>query len=269
MNERHVELLRRTSRTFLLPILQAPPVLRDTVGPAYLCMRAIDEIEDHEELSPENKAALLRGTARILRSPGPCVDGAALEALYEPFADLLDDVTLELADFAEAAVEPMRPPIRIATADMADEMADWVASGWTIRTEADLDGYTFTVAGRVGLLLSRLWSWYDGSECDDEESIAFGRALQTVNIVRNRDEDLARGVDFFPNGWSRDRVIEYAWQNIAAADRYMEKLDEGAVRDFCILPLGLAKATLEAISGGKEKLSRSEVNHLVARLRRV
>ena len=46
MNERHVELLRRTSRTFLLPILQAPPVLRDTVGPAYLCMRAIDEIED-------------------------------------------------------------------------------------------------------------------------------------------------------------------------------------------------------------------------------
>ncbi|MEM6671409.1 MAG: squalene/phytoene synthase family protein [Planctomycetota bacterium] len=269
MNERHVELLRQTSRTFLLPILQAPPVLRDTVGPAYLCMRAIDEIEDHAGLAVGDKVDLLRGTASLLRSPGPSVDAAALDALYEPFAASLDDVTLELADFAEAAVEPMRPPIRIATADMADEMADWVASGWTIRDEADLDAYTFTVAGRVGLLLSRLWSWYDGSECDEDESIAFGRALQSVNIVRNRDEDRARGVDFFPDDWTRQDMIDYAWRNIASADRYVEKLGEGAVRDFCMIPLTLAKATLEAISGGKQKLSRSEVDHLVARIRRV
>ena len=50
------------------------------------------------------------------------------------------------------------------------------------------------------------------------------------------------------------------------ADRYMEKLDKGAVYDFCIIPLLLAKATLEAIANGQEKLSRGEVKALMASL---
>jgi len=49
-----------------------------------------------------------------------------------------------------------------ATAAMADRMADWAVTNWKVDTEADLDRYTFGVAGAVGLLLSDLWAWYDG-----------------------------------------------------------------------------------------------------------
>ena len=60
-----------------------------------------------------------------------------------------------------------------------------------------MDDYTYYVAGLVGVMLSDIWKWYDGTETDRELAIAFGRGLQTVNILRNREEDAERGVSFF------------------------------------------------------------------------
>ena len=42
-----MDMLKQTSRTFFIPINFLEPTLRKTVASAYLCMRAIDEIEDH------------------------------------------------------------------------------------------------------------------------------------------------------------------------------------------------------------------------------
>ena len=70
---------------------------------------------------------------------------------------------------------------------------------WRIESQDDLDRYTHSVAGSVGLLLSDLWAWHDGTRTDRGDAVAYGRGLQTVNIIRNRDEDLGRGADFFPN----------------------------------------------------------------------
>jgi len=37
-------------------------------------------------------------------------------------------------------------------------------------------------------------------------AIGYGRGLQSVNILRNGDEDKERGVTFYPPGWQREQV---------------------------------------------------------------
>lgn len=54
------ELLKETSRTFYIPISRLPPgPLQSAVTSAYLCLRAIDEIEDHKSLFPSTKVEYL------------------------------------------------------------------------------------------------------------------------------------------------------------------------------------------------------------------
>jgi farnesyl-diphosphate farnesyltransferase len=149
---------------------------------------------------------------------------------------------------------------------MADRMAYWAESNWKIATEADLDRYTFSVAGTVGLLLSDLWTWHDGTKTNRLCAIGFGRGLQSVNILRNRAEDLARNVDFFPDGWEAIEMQRYARRNLALADAYNLSLPQGPALDFCQIPLALAHGTLDALSNGKEKLSRSDVLTLIEQL---
>ena len=62
------DFLVQTSRTFVIPISQLPSGLQETVGAAYLCMRAIDEIEDHPELPAESKSKLLMEISNLLRN---------------------------------------------------------------------------------------------------------------------------------------------------------------------------------------------------------
>jgi len=132
-----------------------------------------------------------------------------------------------------------------------------------VHTLADLERYTFGVAGAVGLMLSDMWAWYDGTRTDRINAIGFGRGLQAVNILRNRDEDLARGVDFFPDGWCEKEMFSYARRNLKYADAYLQELPHGPSQDFCRIPLALAYATIDALAEGRNKLSRSEVENLV------
>jgi farnesyl-diphosphate farnesyltransferase len=146
---------------------------------------------------------------------------------------------------------------------MADRMAQWAEDGWMIHTETDLDRYTFGVAGSVGLLLSDLWAWYNGTQTNRIHAVGFGRGLQAVNILRNHAEDVERGVDFLPPDWQVEDMHAYARRNLAMADAYTSALPPGPALDFCSLPLALAHATLEALARGDGKLSRSDVLQIV------
>jgi farnesyl-diphosphate farnesyltransferase len=44
-------------------------------------------------------------------------------------------------------------------------------------TVKDLDAYTFSVAGAVGLILSDIWAHYENISTDRSLSISFGRGL--------------------------------------------------------------------------------------------
>jgi farnesyl-diphosphate farnesyltransferase len=258
-----LEILKETSRTFYIPISQLPSGLQEAVSSAYLCMRAIDEIEDHDQLDNSTKAQLLRSISQTLQAG---VDGFAVDAFLAGFGThqtSLPEVTLRVREWAILAPESIAPRIWDATAAMADRMAAWAECNWKIHTEADLDRYTFGVAGAVGLILSDLWAWYDGTQTNRTEAIGFGRGLQAVNILRNHIEDLQRGVDFYPTGWTAAQMHIYARRNLALADAYTTALPVGPALDFCRIPLMLAHGTLKALANGKEKLSRSDVMALI------
>jgi farnesyl-diphosphate farnesyltransferase len=269
MNSRNraLETLKQTSRTFYIPIARLPEKLQDAVASAYLCMRAIDEIEDTPDLDNQTKALLLRSISLRLQEITDLDSYARIGADLEEYNAVLPDVSLSIGEWASLAPETIAPRICDATAAMADRMAYWAEQNWTIANEADLDRYTFSVAGAVGLLLSDLWSWYDGTITDRTQAIAFGRGLQAVNIVRNQEEDIQRGVSFIPDDWTNQDVQNYARQQLKQASLYIESLPKGSpALSFCQIPYILAKGTLDAIAIGKSKLSRHDVLSLVEKV---
>lgn len=259
--ENALDVLKKTSRTFFIPISLLPAGgLQEAVMSGYLCMRAIDEVEDHPRLDNRAKAILLRSISRILQTTFTVGDFTTALGRYE---QELPEVTLRISDWAMLAPPSIAPRVWEATATMADRMAHWAENGWTIQSESDLDRYTFGVAGSVGLLLSDLWAWYNGTTTNRIHAVGFGRGLQAVNILRNHTEDVARGVEFFPPGWRAEDMQAYARRNLALADAYTGALPPGPVLDFCSIPLALAYATLDSLAHGDGKLSRSEVLQIV------
>jgi farnesyl-diphosphate farnesyltransferase len=260
-----LKVLEQTSRTFYLPIVRLPKGLQEAVASAYLCMRAIDEIEDHPDLDAQSKSSLLQSVSLALQGQHS-VENFRQEDLSEVFQDLLDvlpEVTLRLGEWVVMAPSVIAPRVWEATAAMAERMAIWARHGWSIVTEADLDRYTFSVAGAVGLLLCDIWGWFEGLQPERSHAISFGRGLQAVNILRNREDDLARGVDFYPRGWDDNRMEAYARERLAASETYSQTLPN-LYRRFIAIPHALAIATLDARSEGKPKLSRTEVIKIVA-----
>jgi farnesyl-diphosphate farnesyltransferase len=149
---------------------------------------------------------------------------------------------------------------------MADRMAQWALNGFKVVTQADLDRYTYGVAGAVGLMLCDLWAWFEKLQVNRSRAIQFGRGLQLVNIIRNRQEDLARGVDFYPDGWDDERMHAYALSNLNDFDEYAQTLPKTTFLKFSSIPRALAYATLDALAQGREKLSRGEVGEIVSHL---
>lgn len=257
-------MLKETSRTFFIPISFLDPTLKKTVGSAYLCMRAIDELEDHPELDDSIKSELLRRTSKMLQLP---FDREAYEAMLKPYAHMLPEVSLRLADWISVCPPEITPKVLESTAEMAEGMAKWVDRKFLILTREDLDDYTYYVAGLVGTMLSDLWKWHDDIDTDPELAIGFGRGLQAVNMLRNLDEDRERGVSFVPEGWTRDDMFNYANENLAQADLYVKSIKNKRILMFCKVPLALAHSTLKALKSGREKMSRTEVEGIVEQLK--
>ncbi len=255
-----IAVLKATSRTFFIPITFLEKELKTTVATAYLCMRAIDEIEDHEELSNNVKSELLIETSKLLLKP---FDHTAYMKLLEPYANQLPEVTLRLADWLTLCPEEIRDTVAASTSEMATGMAKWASKGWIVKTREDLDDYTYYVAGLVGTMLSDIWFWKEGIKTDRELAIGYGRGLQAVNILRNQDEDKIRGVSFVPEGWTRDDLFNYAKENLAKADAYNRSISKRSILMFCKIPLALAHKTLDAMLKGHEKMTRKEVEQTV------
>lgn len=263
-----MHILKETSRTFYIPITLLKRQLKLTVGAAYLCMRAIDEIEDHETLEAEVKASLLRETKILLEEKGS-FDEEAYQTLIQNYKETLPEVTVRLGDWIRVCPEGIVEKVKQYTGEMAGGMADWVEKDWSIETKEDLDDYTYYVAGLVGVLLSEIWYWYDGTTTDEELAVGFGRGLQAVNILRNQEEDYQeRGVRFIPDGWTRDDVFDYARENLDAGDRYLAEIHTRTIMLFCKIPLALAKRTLKAMEEGREKVTRDEVEEIVENVKK-
>jgi farnesyl-diphosphate farnesyltransferase len=263
-----MRVLEETSRTFFLPIESLPKGLKEAVAAGYLCLRAIDEVEDHPNIEGKIKANVLQAMSLVLQAQTSVENFTheAFEQIFENFGLDLPEVTTRIGEWSCYAPKFIAPRVWEATAAMADRMAHWAVNGFKVVTKADLDRYTYGVAGAVGLLLCDLWGWFEKIQIDRSRGIQFGRGLQLVNILRNRPEDLARGVDFYPEGWTDEDMLAYALENLDDFDEYAQSLPRSTFKKFVSIPRALAYATLDVITSGREKLSRTEVAEIVSQL---
>jgi farnesyl-diphosphate farnesyltransferase len=258
--------LKDTSRTFYLPVVRLPGGLREAVACGYLCMRGLDEIEDHPGLTSEDKVALLNRLSLAFQGQRSLdtFDRTPIDEALQPHRDKLPEVSLRLADWAVLAPAAIAPRIWETVAAMSDRMAYWAGVHWAIGSLEDLDRYTFSVAGSVGILLCDLLAFFEGAQVDRSMALLFGRGLQLVNIVRNRPDDVARGIDFFPPGYTAEHLAGYARECLERAEAYALTVPSRAFLAIYEIPLKLAYATLDALSRGEAKLTREAVLALVA-----
>lgn len=256
-----MRVLKETSRTFYIPITFLKADLKYSVASAYLVLRAIDEIEDHESIQNTTKFDLLMQLSDLFKRPFTQEEYCDIIA---PVKEQLPEVSIRLVDWIQACPEGSRSLMMETASEMAFGMAKWAKENWQVHTKEDLDDYTYYVAGCVGVYLSKLWNWSYGQETNEELAIEFGRGLQIVNILRNQKEDKEeRSVSFVPDDWSRDQLFAYADENLAQADAYIETLNEKSTILFCRLPLAFAHKSLAAMKKGEKKMSRAEVEQTV------
>jgi farnesyl-diphosphate farnesyltransferase len=204
------DILREVSRAFYLTLRALPSGVREPVALAYLLARAADTVADTPTLEPKVRLrCLLEFRDQVEGPPSPAVlqrlqreaqaetsgEEALLSALPAAFA-LLED--LETSDRVE-----VRRIVRVLIRGM--EM-DLVTFPGALAEAADLDEYTWLVAGCVGEFWTRetmahiraLRDW------DVQRMVAlgcrFGKALQLTNILRDLPRDLRAGRCYLPAG---------------------------------------------------------------------
>ncbi|WP_251520095.1 MULTISPECIES: squalene/phytoene synthase family protein [Staphylococcus] len=261
-----MRVLKETSRTFYIPITFLEKELKHSVASAYLIMRAIDEIEDHEDVDNDTKNKILLQVSDLLKHS---FDETRYQEILSPVKEKMPEVTIRLGDWIDACPDQTVSIVTEYSSEMAEGMAKWAKANWNVRTREELDDYTYYVAGLVGVMLSELWEVCAGEKTDRELAIGYGRGLQAVNILRNEEEDYEeRGVSFVPDDMNRDDLFKYAEDNLAKADEYMTMVHKRSIRLFCKLPLALAHKSLKAMKDGREKISRQEVEETVEEVKK-
>jgi farnesyl-diphosphate farnesyltransferase len=222
-------MVRSYSTTWYEPIMKMPARLNEACTGTYLMLRAIDEIEDHPNLSAADRAALLRNVSIALQTQqNPDYFAHIMRAQEEE----LPDVTCRLAQWRLLIPPDIAPRVYDVIATMADRMAEWVLRDFHFASREDLDRYTYAVGSSAVLVFSDLASWYDGAPSHRTQGVALGRFLQAVNILIDRANDAERGVDMVPAGWQLPQMIDYVHEQEADADAFVDGLGHGPARDF-------------------------------------
>lgn len=283
------EMLLATSRTFAVGIERLPGSLGTSVMVAYLLLRVSDYFEDDDDISIQEKVELLETWDGILAGHGDVAqlvaqitapDGANPDKIVAQHATQVLDALYSLP--------PQNQSIIISSVrNTTQGMARWVARGPLIENEGDMDNYMHEVAGRVGYLLTELFSvhsTYIRFRKDTLMPLAheFGLALQTVNVIRGLREDFDRGWIYIPNTFCSAlqidpaelflpenlpgamqvllKLTDKADRHLASALQYLKALPpwQHGIRLFCAYPLLFAARTL-AVSRQNQEVWRSEV----------
>jgi phytoene synthase len=194
------------ARTFSLSIRFLPTALRQDVYLLYLVVRTLDDLVDTARPGARNR---LEQVIAWAEGEGAALgrEEMILDYLFEKYPAMPRDAVI---DFSIGQL---------------DELADTC-----IETEEDLDLHSYRVAGTVGRLMAGLL----GVIRDDAlaGARALGIAMQRTNILRDIDEDLARGRIYIPRqtlealsigDLARDDRSDLLRAEIAIADRWYDE----------------------------------------------
>ena len=209
------EILRSVSRSFYLSIRFLPRQLREPIALAYLFARTTDTVADTVQIS----ASVRMETLKLLSNG---IQGTASRAvvteLVASFVSLQENKSerqlLASLRHCLARLEGMehadRNDIRvvlekITRGQMLDlQCFDNPQEIRALSTAADLDEYTYLVAGSVGEFWTRLCFRHirQFASRTEDEMLALGKhygmALQLINVLRDAGSDLQTGRCYFP-----------------------------------------------------------------------
>lgn len=208
------ELLRATSRSFWLTLRVLPGAIRPQIGLAYLLARTTDTIADTEIIPLEQRLeALHKLRGRILGSnTTPLNFGELAKQQGLPAEKLLlekvEDSLAALQQFSAENQKWIREVLVTITSGQeldlrrfANASAEQIVA---LQTAAELDDYTYRVAGCVGEFWTKMCRahLFPKKRLDVEEfindGIRFGKGLQLVNILRDLPADLKKGRCYLP-----------------------------------------------------------------------
>jgi farnesyl-diphosphate farnesyltransferase len=297
-----MEMLKGVSRSFVLTIRALPGDLRRPVGIAYLLARASDTIADTASAPVAARIECLRAFAahpgaeiRGLRDIKP--DNVAEQHLLEN----LGPVSRGLDQLGSGDREEIVSLLQKITRGQELDLVRFSDPGKisALETAAELDEYTYLVAGCVGEFWTRICSgklprygYIDSGELL-RLGRAFGQGLQLVNILRDFPADVENGRCFLPMDELREAGVSDAgelrrdlrpaqpvfdaWRQKALlfldeGRQYIEGIRPRRIRFACLLPWALGVRTLKLIGeksplerGERVKVDRKEVRRIMQR----
>ena len=308
------DLLQATSRSFYLTLRVLPADVRPQIGLAYLLARTTDTIADTEIVPSEQRLdALQKLRDRILGTSTAQLDFGAFTraALLGPPAEqkLLDKIEDSLAQLQTLSPADLKLVRNVLTTIISGQELDLHRFGEAsagkiiaLETEAELDDYTYRVAGCVGGFWTKICRahLFPKVEFDDElllaNGIRFGKGLQLVNILRDLPADLKKGRCYLPTQRLDEsklspetllspaneqkflplfhEYLDKAESHLAAGWNYTNTLpfSQFRVRLSCAWPVLLGMKTIEKLRAAnvielqrRVKVSRSEVRGILLR----
>jgi len=213
-NELLTDLLKAVSRSFYLTLRVLPKSIRPQIGLAYLLARTTDTIADTEIVEVEQRLKMLEALReRILGWGAAPLDFGQLAQQQGLPAErvLLEKCEASLA-LLQAQSELDQKLIReVLDVITGGQVLDLKRFGnpapsklTSLQTDAELDDYTFRVAGCVGQFWTRICLAHQfstaatASQSFEELGVRFGKGLQLVNILRDIPADLAKSRCYIP-----------------------------------------------------------------------
>ncbi|HOX55380.1 MAG TPA: phytoene/squalene synthase family protein [Candidatus Paceibacterota bacterium] len=207
-------LLRDVSRSFYLTLRVLPGGIRTPVSLAYLLARTADTIADTELVALEQRLEALRALRE--RIQGRATAKLDFGALARQQGSRAEGILLERCEASLALLQGLQPGDR----QLVREVLEIITSGQeldlrrfagasagslvALRADAELDDYTYRVAGCVGEFWTRICRAhvFPRASVDDAlllaNSVRFGKGLQLVNILRDVAADLRQGRCYIP-----------------------------------------------------------------------
>lgn len=305
-------LLKETSRSFYLTLRVLPKAIRPQIGLAYLLARTTDTIADTELVPLEQRLdALLKLRGRIAGTRPTPVDFSGLLSFQTSTAERV------LLERCEVAIAQLRT-LESSDAQLVREVLNTITSGQeldlqrlahasvknvlALRTDAELDDYTYRVAGCVGEFWTKMCRahLFPNAKLDDAlllvNGVRFGKGLQLVNILRDLPADLHKGRCYLPADKLAEaglapadllqaanetklrplykHYLDVAEAHLAAGWAYTNTIPRGQmrVRLACAWPILIGAKTIERLRTGKVldprhriKVSRAEVRQIILR----
>jgi len=303
-------ILRSVSRSFYLSIRFLPVQLREPIALAYLLARATDSVADTQGISVPVRIETLKilsdgiqGKASrdvvvdLIAAFVPLQEKTSERQLLESLPDCLNCLSQE----EQADRNDTRSVLeKITHGQMLDlQRFDNPQQIRALGTAADLDEYTYMVAGCVGEFWTRLCFRHvqNFARLSEDEMLALGKrygmALQLINVLRDAGSDLRAGRCYFPeyelnvahlatsqilSEPERFQPIYRTWLEKAKAGleygmQYSRTIENRRVRAATVLPALIGARTLSLLADAgaaalqsRIKVPRHEVRAMILSL---